>query len=204
MDPETLKQIEALMAGNNPDAGADYEEICQVVEQKLVPTFEMLGKMLKSIDDKASQALAMTQKIVGAMSDAVMGQKHGEFEDLLNSKFGADIGPLDSFYSDTMGTKFSDQLIDELMSSDVDNPEEFISSKIGETKGKYGKYLGMPAPESAAEEAAEPPEEQTPEEEAGEIHEEPAEVAVEVKSTKKKKPTAEDMAGLLGLKMSKV
>jgi len=178
----------------NPDAQADYEEITQVVEQKLVPTFETLGKMLKAIDDKATQALEMSQKIVEAMSDAVTGQRKGEFSELLGSKFSADIGPLDSFYSDTMGTKFSDQLIEELLNSGPENPEELISSKIGEAKQKYGKYLGSQAPkEPEAPAAEEKPAEEEPE----------APAAVEVEVARKKAPDARDMAGMLGLKLNK-
>jgi hypothetical protein len=186
----------------NPDAAQDYQEICDVVEQKLVPTFETLGKVMKEIDDKATQALCMVEKILGAMFDAVMGQKQGEFQELLSSKYSADLAPLDSFYSDTMGNKFSDQLIQELMKSDAENPDEFIAGKIGEAKTKYGKYLGIgaepEAPELPPEEAA-----VNAEEEEAEVHPEP-EVGVAVTKTKSKKPTPEDMAGLLGLHMSRV
>jgi hypothetical protein len=99
-----------------------------------------------------------------------------------------------------MGTKFSDQLIDELLNGDVEDPDAFISSKIGETKTKYGKYLGMPpSPEAAAESS----EGETPAAEAEEPAE-PVAAAVEVKKTTKKKPSAKDMADLLGLKMSPV
>jgi hypothetical protein len=176
----------------------NYDQICEIVEQKLVPTFEMLGKMLKQIDDKASNADMLAQKIISSMSDAVMGQKQGMFQDLISSKFAPEIDPLDQFYSDTMGTKFSDQLIRELMDSDVENPEEFITNKIGESKSKYGKYLGISAPVPETEEApGEPAPEAAPEEPEGE----PAGLAVEVKE-KSKKPRAEDMAKLLGLSMN--
>ena len=149
---------------------------------------------LKEIDDKASQALNLATAIVNSMNDAVTGNKRDQFSSLIGSKFGADIGPLDQFFSDTQGAKFSDQLIDELLSSDPENPEEYISSKIGETRGKYGKYLGTPAPEVAPEPMASEPEK--PEGE-------PSEPAVAVKVEKgPKKVTSKDMADMLGVRLN--
>jgi hypothetical protein len=180
----------------------NYEEIVSVVEQKLVPTFEMLGKILKTIDDKASKAQEMAQQIVDCMSDAVTGQRQGSFQELLGSKYSSDLGPLDQFYSDTFGTKFSDMLIDELLKSDVENPDEFISSRINENKGKYGKYLGvaMPANPGIPVEEYGPPE--TPEE-IGVPPGAPG-MSVSIKAKGHKKPSSKDMADLLGLKLSPV
>ena len=185
-----------------------------ISDEELISTFELCGKMIKEISDKADAAIQGVQKIVECMSDAVMGQRRGSFQDMLSSKYSADLGPIDSFYSDTFGNKFSDCLIDELLSSNPENPDEYITSKIGETKGKYGKYLGATpsnpnvpieeaseapsAPESAEETGAPPVD--TPELEGEEAPE--PEIDVGKKKMGKKRDYTPDMMRTLGLKFT--
>jgi hypothetical protein len=156
-------------------------------DEELIDTFKLAGEQIRSVDQKADMALKMVQAILDCMSDAVTGQRKGSFQELLSSKYSAELGPLDQFYSDTFGNKFSDALIDELLSNNPENPDEFISGRIGETKGKYGKYLGaVPSnPNVPVEEGGEPPE--TPPA-AGEGGAPPAETPELAKGTDGDKP----------------
>jgi hypothetical protein len=174
-------------------------------DKELIDTFAMAGQMIAKLDAKINQ-------IVDCMHDAVQGQRRGSFQDLLSSKYSNDLGPLDQFYTDTFGNRFSDQLMNELLDSDMDNPDDYISSKINETKGKYGKYLGAVAsdpnvPVGEMGYNPEPTETEVPTpKEIGAPPEAPEMGGVEiaVKAKGRKKPSSKDMADLLGLKLSKV
>ena len=184
---------------NNPDAGADYDLINKCIVERMMPVLKMIDDHFDELDKKTDQALGLSTAIVTSMNDAVMGNKKDQFSSLLSSKFGDDLGPIDQFYSDTMGGKFSDSLVDELLSNEPENPEEYISSRIGEARGKYGKYLGGGAPEMPHEVAAEGAEE---EEAAAHLKGE-AEPAVAVKvESKPKKVTSKDMADMLGVRLN--
>ena len=181
----------------NPDAQADKELICQTIDEYLVPTFKLLGEMLSAIEKKADSANQQCTLIIDTMHDAMTGYRQNDFQTNLLPKFQPDLDSLDSFYSDTQGNKFSDQLIQELLSTEIDNPEEYVSSKINNAKGKYGKYLGIgvtvaPTGESPAVESAEPAAE-----EAGESA--PEETAEMPAPKKSKKPSFKDMTDSLGL-----
>ena len=173
-----------------------------IEDQELIDTFRMAGEMITKAQQTAEQALELAQKIVMSMSDAVMGQRKGTFQELLG-QHSADIAPIDQFYSDTFGNSYSDQLISELLDTDPENPDEFINSKIGEERGKYGKYLGAVAP---PEPEIESPIDGEPvaEGEKGKPEAPAAEVSVEVeKKPKSKKPGFDEMVKTLGLKTGK-
>jgi hypothetical protein len=144
-----------------------------------------------------------------------MGQRKGSFQELLTTKYSKDLSPLDQFYGDTFGNKFSDELIEELLSDNPENPEEFISGKINETKGKYGKYLGAIPPSSPDVPTTGPEgksDETEPEELAkgtdgepskdGEALTESAEPIEEKKSKSRKRDYTPDMMKTLGLKFT--
>ena len=179
---------------DNPDAGADYDLINKCIVERMMPVLKMIDDHFDELDKKTDQALGLSTAIVTSMNDAVMGNKKDQFSSLLSSKFGNDLGPIDQFYSDTMGGKFSDSLVDELLSNEPENPEEYISSRIGEARGKYGKYLGAldEGPDEGPDESPEAPE--APEGE-------PAAVAVKVEKGPKK-VTSRDMADMLGVKLN--
>ena len=127
-----------------------------ITDQELIDTFKMAGDMIQAATKKAEEAMSLAEKIISCMSDAVMGQRRGSYQELLSSKFSGDIGPLDGLYGDMFGSKFSDLLLDELLGEDVDDPEAFISGKIGATREKYGKYLpGLSTPNVPVEESKE-------------------------------------------------
>lgn len=193
LSPEVIEQLESMMdSGTNQDADIDYDQISDVMEQKLVPIFETLGQMLAAIEAKADSALELSQKIAEGIQGSVMGYQRNQLLDSITSKFGADIAPLDSLYSDITGKKFSDELIDKLMSGSdqIADQDGYIQSQIESAKSRYGKYLGMPA---SAEDDEEGPEE-------GEEGAEPVAGEISIEKVEKKKPTFEDMASMLGLK----
>jgi hypothetical protein len=188
------------------------EEVRGITDEELIDTFKLAGDMIQSATKKADDAMALAEKIITCMSDAVMGQRRGSYQELLGSKFSADVGPLDEFYSDTFGSKFSDLLLDELLGEDVDDPEAFISGKIGATREKYGKYLPTPSnpnvpfeskPEepTPADEMGAPPAD-TPELEGEGPEEEKEPVMAGPAEKRRKKPSSQDMASLLGIKFT--
>ena len=69
-----------------------------IEDQELIDTFRMAGEMITKAQQTAEQALELAQKIVMSMSDAVMGQRKGTFQELLG-QHSADIAPIDQFYS---------------------------------------------------------------------------------------------------------
>jgi hypothetical protein len=133
----------------NPDAAQDYDMICNVMEEKLVPVFTMIGKEIKDLHEDLGELQGLVFKLMTSMIGAADDHKRGGYQEMLKSQFGQDIEPLDGFYQDTQGKKFSDELLDGLMGEeglDEAGTPGFIKSKIEEAKGKFGKYLGGAAP----------------------------------------------------------
>jgi hypothetical protein len=136
--------------GVNPDQGADYEEICNVMEEKLVPVFDMIGKEIHDLHEDQGELQELVFKLLTSVIGAADGHRRDGLSQKLMGKYGSDIEPLDGFMQDTQGKKFSDELIDSLMGDGAPEDDEgidgLVQSKLGEAKGKYGKYLGMMPP----------------------------------------------------------
>lgn len=160
--------------GGNPDASQDESLIQSVLERDLGPIFEAIGTRLKDYEEDLGQLRDMFYKFAQGLIGAADNHKRSSLTEELSTKYGKDIEPLDGFYKDTMGKGFSDSILEELMGDgapDEGSRDEWIKGKLGEAKGKYGKYIGIkdePPAAVVAEEKVEPPVEQAKEEDTGE------------------------------------
>lgn len=136
------------MERGNPDAGQDRALIQSVLQEELAPVFEVIASRFKSLEGELAQAKDLLMKFSFGIIDTADQHRRSTLSDMISSKYGADIEPFDGFYKDTMGKGFSDSLIEELMGQDgmPDDTglDQFMQGKLGEARGKFGKYLGMP------------------------------------------------------------
>ena len=133
-------------AGGHADAAQDYDQICQVVEQKLAPAFEMIGKEFKALHDEVNDLKEIVYKMVTSFSDSVGSYKRQGLQTQIMGKFGPDLESLKPIYADFRGGDIVEDLLNALEGQDGD-PEELVGSFLEQAKGKFGKYLGgTPAP----------------------------------------------------------
>jgi len=133
-------------AGGHADAAQDYDQICQVVEQKLAPAFEMIGKEFKALHDEVNDLKEIVYKMVTSFSDSVGSYKRQGLQTQIMGKFGPDLESLKPIYADFRGGDIVEDLLNALEGQDGD-PEELVGSFLEQAKGKFGKYLGgIPAP----------------------------------------------------------
>lgn len=133
-------------AGGHADAAQDYDQICQVVEQKLAPAFEMIGKEFKAQRDEINELKDIVYKMVTSFSDSVTSYKRQGLQSTITGKFGPDLEALKPVYADFRGGDIVEDLLNALMDQDGD-PEALVGQFLEQAKGKFGKYLGgTPAP----------------------------------------------------------
>lgn len=193
-----IAQLESMMGGpdttGNPDEAADYELICRVIVQELGPIIQMIMKRIEAIEIRASDAADTSKRIEDVLNEASDMSIKKQFSDILG-KYQPDYAPLDDFYSNTYGKKYSDDLMDRIMQDpySIDDRDGFVQNDITSAKGKYGRYIGAPTVIAPTDnEAADDGEGLTPTDGTQEVT---------VKEFKKgQKPSVDDMAGFLGLK----
>jgi hypothetical protein len=182
------------MAGASPS----YDEICNVMEERLIQPFEMIGNHMQSTAEKIAsleKELAETKdivyKIVSGFGDAVNEHKKGGYSEMLASKYGPDLNEIGGPYSEIYGKDIKDELLEKLMGGELG--EDGIPDFVGGIRAKFDK-IRAPAVEGGVEPRPEeaPAEETKPEEPKAE---EPA---------PEEEPTdgASKIAKGLGLKMS--
>ena len=175
-------------------ASPNYDEICGVLEERLVPVFELLGNRLKAIEDKTGEHDDILYKIVSGFGDAVNEHKKGSYSEMLASKHGPDLDEIGGPYSDLFGKDIKEELLDKLMGGELG--EDGIPDFIGGIRAKFDKIRApavggsVMAKEESAPES--PTEEIKPEEK-------PAEEAPE---SEEPPDMAGKMAKTLGLKMN--
>ena len=154
MTPEQKAALMSLLndAGGSPaggvhqDAAQDYEQICQVIEQKLTPAFEIIGQELKKLREENDDLKDTLYKLVTAFSDGVSGYKRNGIKSSVLPKYADDLGMYGPMAKDILGADIESELMDALMAGDGD-PDEIAGGVIGKYKEKFGKYLGgAPAP----------------------------------------------------------
>jgi phage-related minor tail protein len=161
-------------AGGHADAAQDYEQICEVVENKLAPVFTMIGEELKSQREEIAGLKDIIYKMVTSFSDSVGQHKRQGLQSTIMGKYGSDLEALKPVYSDFRGSDIVEDLIGALMEADG-NPEELAGQFIEQAKGKFGKYLGgTPAPGKEVSVEIEAVGEPVAEEKAEEVAEEKA------------------------------
>jgi hypothetical protein len=140
---------------NQPGSGVNYDEICNVLEQKMQPVFDLIAQRFAEHEE-------VIGKIVGGMHDAVGSYKRGAMQKTLGEKYGEELGPLDEYSNTNFGKSFSDDLLDALQGDEAPGDDErdgFIRGKIDGFKGRFGKYLGQPPKVEATVIEAKTPEE---------------------------------------------
>jgi hypothetical protein len=160
------------MAGASPN----YDEICSVLEERLVPVFELLGSRLQAIEDKTGEHDDVLHKLVGGFGDAVNAHKRDNYSQKLSAN--PDIESIRGDYSELYGKDITEELLDKLMGGEMD--EAGIPGFVGGYKEKFAKIRGPAADGTVAhEEAPAPEEEAKPEEktEAPPEEEEPTDMA---------------------------
>lgn len=135
-----------METGGNPDARQDTDLILSVMQENLGPLFEILGSRIKDLEEDLGETKDLLFKLAEGLIGAADGHKKTQLSDMISSKYGADIEPLDGFYKDVHGKGFADSLIEELMGDNAPDEagmDEWIKNKLGDAKGKYGKYIGI-------------------------------------------------------------
>lgn len=153
MTPEQKAALMSLLndAGGSPaggvhqDAAQDYEQICQVIEQKLTPAFEIIGQELKRLREENDDLKDTVYKLVTAFSDGVSGYKRNSIKSSVLPKYSEDIGMYGPAAKDLFGADIEQELLEALMGDG--DPDEIAMGIIGPYKERLGKYLGgAPAP----------------------------------------------------------
>ena len=173
---------EMMNEGGNPDAAQDESLIQSVMQRDLGPIFEAIGSRLKDLEEDLGESKDLIFKLCQGLIGAADSHKRTALTDEISQKYGKDIEPLDGFYKDIKGKGYMDDLLEQLMGDngpDDAGRDDFIKKRLGEDRGKYGKYIGLkaevePAPEAKVEESApggeamaekmEPPDKQAEEE----------------------------------------
>lgn len=149
------------------DAQQDYDQICQVIETKLAPAFEMIGQELKSLRDENDGLKDIVYKLITSFDGAVTSHRRTGLQESIMGKYGPDLESLAPVYKDFTDSDITQDLLDALMSDEGD-PMESAAKHIESLKGRFGKYLGGAAPvstEISIEAAPEGVKTETPEEE---------------------------------------
>jgi hypothetical protein len=94
----------------NEGAAPGYEEICAVIEERLIPVFELVGQRLQGLEESNAELKDTLFKIVSGFGDAVHEHKRGGFSEMLGSKFGPDMEELKGPYSDIYGKDLAGEL----------------------------------------------------------------------------------------------
>jgi hypothetical protein len=129
-----------MMEGASPN----YDEICGVMEDRLVPVFELLGDRLKGFEEDIAELKDIVFKIVSGFGDAVTEHKKGTYSEMLSGKYGPDIDEIKGPYSDIYGKDIGEELVDKLLRGEMD--EGGVPEFLGGIKAKFGK-IRMPAPD---------------------------------------------------------
>lgn len=151
LTPEMIAALEAALGGpgdapDHPDAPQDYEMICQVIEEKLAPSFEIIGKELASLRQENDSLKDIVYKLITSFSDAVGQHRMGGIRESVLPKYAGDLGTIGPMAKDLLGKDIEAELLDALMNGDGD-PDEIANGVLGPYKEKFGKYLGgAPAP----------------------------------------------------------
>jgi len=121
----------------NEGAAPGYDEICAVIEERLIPVFELVGQRLQGLEESNAELKDTLFKIVSGFGDAVHEHKRGGFSEMLGSKFGPDMEELKGPYSDIYGKDLAGELVDKLMGGELG--EDGIPDYIGGIRAKFGR-----------------------------------------------------------------
>lgn len=149
----------AMGGGGNPDASQDKELINSIIQETLGPVFEAISSRLKDLEEDLGETKDLEMKLAQGLIGAADGHKRSMLTDEISSKYGKDIEPIEGFHKDIYGKGFTDSLLDEIMGEGGPSDEErdgWLQGKIKEAKGKYGKYIGLPAEEKVEVAAIKP------------------------------------------------
>jgi len=147
MTPEMKAAIMQMLQGGDsqpyvhPDAAQDYDQTLQIMEQRLAPAFEMIGKRLRDQQCEIDDLKDIVYKMVTSFSDAVGAYKRQGMHSTIMGQYGPDLEALKPVYSDFKGSDIVEDLIDALMGQEGD-PSEMAGQFISAAKDKFGKYLG--------------------------------------------------------------
>jgi hypothetical protein len=147
------------MEKGNPDAAQDEGLIQSVIERDLGPIFEAIGSRLKDLEEDLGEAKDLLFKFAEGLMGAADNHKRTRLSEEISGKYGKDLEPFEGFHKDAYGKGLSESLIEELMGEGAPGDEErdgWIKGKLGELKGKFGKYVGIKeeAPGEPPKEAA--------------------------------------------------
>jgi hypothetical protein len=149
---------ENMESGGNPDAAQDEGLIQSVMQRELGPIFEAIGSRMKDLEEDLGEAKDLLYKFTQGLIGAADNHRRTSLSEELSTKYGKDMEPLEGFHKDVYGKGLSESLLEELMGDEGpgdDEREEWIKGKLGEAKGKFGKYVGIKAEEAPAESAPE-------------------------------------------------
>jgi hypothetical protein len=137
---------DAMNMGGNPDAAQDENLIRQILLEELGPIFEQIGSRLKDLEEDCGEQKDLLYKFAYGLLDAADQHKRGTLSEELSSKYGSEIEPFEGFHNEVYGKGLKDSLLEELMGEEAPGDEEregWMKNRLGELKGKYGKYVGL-------------------------------------------------------------
>jgi hypothetical protein len=183
-------------------ASPNYDEICNVMEERLVAPFSMVGDRMQAADEKIAnleKEIAdlkdIVYKMVTGFGDAVNEHKKGSYSEMLASKYGPDLEEVGGPYSEIYGKDLKDELLEKLMGGELG--EDGIPDFVGGIKAKFAKIR---APAADGSVGGTPPEEPPVEANIEEVKNE--EPAPESEEEEEPPDMAGKMAKTLGLKMN--
>jgi len=184
------------------DAQQDYDQICQVIESKLAPAFEMIGQELKSLRDENDGLKDIVYKLITSFDGAVTSHRRTGLQESVMGKYGPDLESLAPVYKDFTDGDITSDLLDALMSDEGD-PMESAGKHLEVLKGRFGKYMGGGAPSSMAVSVETPQGGESEPPKPGDSEKNPGEDGAEIKpdETKKTGPPAKSDPVLNMMKM---
>lgn len=133
------------------DAGMDAQLFNQMFDQRFMPIAQLMVSEIEALQERLSSVEERFTSFIKMVYDHGMGIHKSNLSQKLMGGYGNDLGPIDEFFNETHGRKFSDDIIEEMIKHQVpdDKFDDFTKVFIDGVKGKFGKYFKGPNVEVA-------------------------------------------------------
>lgn len=154
LSPEIKAALQQLLSDteggppSHPDAPQDMKMVLDVMEEKLTPVFEHIGKQFQAYESRIAELESLVSALITSMSDAVSGHRRTGIMASVKEKYGADLDSIGPIYSDMTGEDLTEALID-AFEQDGGEMDEAIPRLLGPIKERFGKYSRKEEPAPA-------------------------------------------------------
>lgn len=162
ISPEIRAALQQLLSepesngSANTDATQDMKMVLDIMEEKLTPVFEHIGKQFQAYENRICELENLMGALVTSMSDAVDGHRRTGISSSIKENYGSDLDSLGPIYSDMTGDDLTETLIDAFM-QDGGEMDEAVPRLLGPIRERFGKYSMKPQ-ETAPSEPEKPSE----------------------------------------------